>query len=218
MSDITEIDVRDLNSVRRAAKKDAGTPNVVLGDDWVQPQGVGDNELVEDRRKRGLYNLRKSPLAKKIVTFNLIAMILLIAGVLYLNPSRDSLAYQRANGLVNEAELIADVLEAQMPATAPISLMTADGIDVVATLEQMDLRGGIDVAVFDKDGSLVASTVGATDGSSISGLNRNESDTILTDFLASTWIGVADRFRIMFGDWREERGGPNQETVLNKTF
>ena len=133
MSDVTEIDVRDLNSVRRAAKKDAGTPDVVLGDDWVQPQGVGDNELAEGRRKRGLYNLRKSPLARKIITFNLIAKILLIAGVLYLNPSRDNLAYQRANGLVNEAELIADVLEARMPATVPVNLMPGDGIDVVET-------------------------------------------------------------------------------------
>jgi len=215
MSDVTEIDVRDLNSVRRAAKKDAGTPDVVLGDDWVQPQGVGDNELAEGRRKRGLYNLRKSPLARKIITFNLIAMILLIAGVLYLNPSRDNLAYQRANGLVNEAELIADVLEARMPATVPVNLMTGDGIDVVETLEQMDLRGGIDVAVFDADGTLVASAVGAADVSSISGLNRNESDTILTDFLASTWNGVANGFRNIFGDWREERGGPDQDAVLS---
>ncbi len=215
MTDVSDIDVRDLNSVRRAAKKDAGTPDVVLGDDWVQPQAAGDNELAEGRRKRGFFNLRKSPLARKIITFNLIAMILLIAGVLYLNPSRDNLAFQRANGLVNEAELIADVLEARMPASVPVNLMTGDGIDVVDTLEEMDLRGGIDVAVYDVDGTLIATATGASGGSSISGLNRNDGATFLTDLLANTWDSVANVFRSIFGDWREERSGPTEGSVLS---
>ena len=95
MTDASPIDVRDLQSVRRAAQTD-----VVLGDDWVSPQGASEQELFEERRRRGMFHLRNSPIARKIITFNLIAMILLIAGVLYLNPSRDNLAYQRANGLV----------------------------------------------------------------------------------------------------------------------
>jgi len=41
-------------------------------------------------------------IARKIITFNLIAMMLLIAGVLYITSSRDNLAYQRATGLVAE--------------------------------------------------------------------------------------------------------------------
>lgn len=156
MTDATDIDVRDLKSVRTAAKSQ---PDLLLGDDWVSPQAIQENELFAQRRARGLIQLRKSPIARKIITFNLIAMILLVAGVLYLNPSRDNLAYQRANGLVNEAELVADVLEASMPVTVPVDLRTGDGIDVVRTLAGMDLRGGIDVAVYDPAGVLVATAL-----------------------------------------------------------
>ena len=184
MAEMTNIDVRDLSSVRRAAQ---AQPDVVLGDDWVSPQTAGERELHEKRRRRGLVNLRSSPIARKIITFNLIAMILLIAGVLYLNPSRDNLAYQRANGLVNEAELVADVLEARLPQSAPVNFMTGDGIDVVQTLTSMDLRGGVEVAVYDATGVLVATATGASGGRSINGLSQNEGATLITDLLGKMW-------------------------------
>jgi len=193
MSDIPEIDVRDLQSVRRAASQ--GQPDVVLGDDWVSPQSAGEKELFDRRRKRGLADLRKSPIARKIITFNLIAMILMIAGVLYMNPSRDNLAYQRANGLVNEAELIADVLEARMPVTAPVNLISGDGIDVAATLKGMDLRGGVNVAVFDPTAVLVATAKGATGGTGIEGLSRNpEGGTFIADTLGRLWQRMSSIF------------------------
>ena len=68
------------------------------------------------RERRGLFSLRASPLTRKIITFNLIALNVLVAGILYLNSSRDSLAVQRAASLVSEAELIADVFEVQLSA------------------------------------------------------------------------------------------------------
>ena len=160
------IDVRDLNSVRRAATE----ADVVLGDDWVVPGDATDRALQEQRRNRGLLSLRSSPLARKIITFNLIALIVLVAGLLYLSPSRDSLAFQRANGLVSEAELIADTFEAQLPATAPVNLITGDGVDATETLEGLDLRGGAQIFVFGPDGTLVASA-------------RPESSASLPDFL-----------------------------------
>ena len=91
MTAAPKIDVRDLQSVRAAAR--SRSPDLVLGDDWVEPDVVSDRLDETDTRRRGLLALRTSPIARKIVTFNLIAMILLIAGVLYLSPSRDSLAY-----------------------------------------------------------------------------------------------------------------------------
>ena len=88
--------------------------DVILGDDWVAPQGA-QADLASHRRRRGLVTLQRSPLARKIITFNLIALILLVAGMLWLTPSRDNLAFQRANALVSEAELVADVIEARLP-------------------------------------------------------------------------------------------------------
>ena len=99
-----EIDVRDLNSVRQA--------DILLGDDWVAPDATVEKELQAKRQRRSFIALNRSPLARKIITFNLLALVILVAGVLYLNPSRESLAFQRSIGLVNEAELIADVFEA----------------------------------------------------------------------------------------------------------
>ena len=188
MSDASPIDVRDLQSVRRAAAQ----TDVVIGDDWVSPQGAGEHELLEERRRRGMIHLRKSPIARKIITFNLIAMILLIAGVLYLNPSRDNLAFQRANGLVNEAELIADVLEARMPVSAPVNLISGDGIDVVATLAEMDLRGGIEVSVYDPSGTIIATATGSGGGTKVQGLKQESSETVVTDFLGALWSGARE--------------------------
>lgn len=178
------IDVRDLNSVRRAAKEQ---PELVLGDDWVAPQSSIERELMQRRKARRMVSLRKSPIARKIITFNLLAMILLVAGVLYSNPSRDNLAFQRANGLVNEAELIADVLEARMPLSAPVDMVTGDGIDVIRTLAEMDLRGGIEVSVFSPDGTLVASAIGSEGRSIVEDLQQDSSATIITDVLARGW-------------------------------
>ncbi len=178
------IDVRDLKSVRRAARNE---PELVLGDDWVAPQSASDQEMMRQRKTRRLVNLRSSPIARKIITFNLLAMILLVSGVLYLNPSRDNLAYQRTNGLVNEAELIANVLEARMPLTAPVDLLTGDGIDVARTLTDMKLRGGIEVSVYSPSGLVVAT---ATGGAIVASIQRDSGATAITDALSRAWTAV----------------------------
>lgn len=185
-----KIDIHDLESVRAAAK----TPDLVLGDDWVVPQPLGENELGERRRRRGMLALRRSPIARKIITFNLIAMMLLIAGVLYINSSRDTLAYQRAVGLVTEAELIADVFEAQLPAAAPVNLASGDGIDVQETLAGLDLNGGIVVSVYDPQANLIAVSDVTGDFANVNGLASTEGGTLLTDLLTSAWGGVASLF------------------------
>lgn len=66
--------------------------DVVFGDDWVAPDKSGTDEVRARRERRGLFSLRASPLTRKIITFNLIALNVLVAGILYLNSSRDSLA------------------------------------------------------------------------------------------------------------------------------
>jgi two-component system sensor histidine kinase ChvG len=188
MSDAARhIDVRDLNSVRRAARNE---PDLVLGDDWIAPQSANEQEMLRHRKKRRMVNLRSSPIARKIITFNLLAMILLVSGVLYLNPSRDNLAYQRASGLVNEAELIADVLEARMPLTAPVDLASGDGIDVVRTLNDMDLRGGIIVNIFGPTGRQLATATGKVSGATVQDFQPDNSRTFITDALSRTWTAL----------------------------
>ncbi|WP_108813518.1 sensor histidine kinase [Loktanella sp. Alg231-35] len=190
MSAAPKIDVRDLQSVRDAAR----TPDLVLGDDWVAPH-FADDDLDERSVPGGrLWALRRSPIARKIVTFNLIALILLIAGVLYLSPSRDSLAYQRAKGLVNEAQLIANVFEAQLPSIAPVNLVTADGINPAATLSGMNLRGGVEVSVFAPDTTLVARETGQLNAREIEELGLQTGGTFVTDLLVTVWQGLINLF------------------------
>ncbi len=185
MTGAPKIDVRDLQSVRAAAR----SPDLLLGDDWLVP-GVGDKyHGYEDTPRRGLFSLRGSPIARKIITFNLIAMILLIAGVLYLSPSRDNLAYQRARGLLNEAQLIADVFEAQLPNQVPVSLATADGIDPTATLAGLNLRGGVEVSVFAPDAKLLAQATGTLSVEQMSEFELQTGGTFMTDFLGLVWGG-----------------------------
>lgn len=181
MAMASEIDVRDLKSVRRAARRRAGEADVELGDDYISPEAAG-GEMVARRSRRGLITVNRSPLARKIITFNLLALIVLVAGVLYLNPSRDSLVFQRANGLVSEAELIADVFEAAGPRAAAGDV-----------LGRLDLRGGVEVYVFDAGGALVASTEGRATGQAapVSGLLPRSDGTIITDALNSAWDGLA---------------------------
>ena len=186
MTVASKIDIHDLESVRAAAK----TPDVLLGDDWVAPQPLGENELGDQRRRRGFFALRRSPIARKIITFNLIAMMLLIAGVLYINSSRDTLAYQRAVGLVSEAELVADVFEAKLPANAPVNLISGDGINVQETLVGLDLSGGIVVSIYDPQANLIAVSELRDEIATVAGLNDVGGGTFLTDLLTSAWNGV----------------------------
>ncbi len=144
------------------------------------------------RDRRGPRLLRGSPLTRKIVTFNVIALCVLVTGILNLNASRDSLALQRAASLLSEAELIADVIEAQLPAGAPVNLAAADGIDVADTLADLDLRNGVEVFVYDRAQRLVANIEGQ--------LPTRPSDggfgdaTYLTDALNGLWSVLSTPF------------------------
>ena len=195
MTALPKIDVRDLNSVRRAAALVSGARrpdgDVVLGDDWIAPDSAAERQLTESRRKRGLLTLNRSPLARKIITFNLVALILLVAGTLYLTPSRDNLAFQRASGLVSEAELVANVFEAQLPVGVPVNLATGDGIDVAATLATLSLRGGVEVFVFDPTTALLGEAVAPAEAAPVTGLNRDLGGTLITDLLNAAWEGLA---------------------------
>jgi two-component system sensor histidine kinase ChvG len=180
----SEIDMRKAKPVR--------DDDLVLGEDWVSPS-ENDSALRERRRARGFISINRSPLARKIVTFNLLALIVLVAGVLWLNPVRDNLVVQRENGLVAEAHLIADVFEAQLPAGAPVNLVTGDGVDVAATLAGLSLSQGVEVFVYDRSGTLVATTVGQANANDLilNATKKDGSSTVITDFLNSVWEGIS---------------------------
>lgn len=179
--------VRDLTPARSDG-------DVVLGDDWVTPDSAAPNEIRARRERRGLFSLRASPLTRKIITFNLIALNVLVAGILYLNSSRESLAVQRAASLVSEAELIADVVEAQLPEGQAVDLSVGEGVDIEKTLTGLDLRSGIQVFVFDTDGMLISQFEGNRDAMVAGSGNGADNKTILTDGLTWLWNALSSPF------------------------
>ncbi|KNG93193.1 sensor histidine kinase [Pseudaestuariivita atlantica] len=152
--------------------------DVVLGDDWVAPRGVVEEEVQERRARRGLFSLKRSPLTRKIITFNLIALNILVVGILYLNSTRDNLALERAASLASEAALVADVFEAQIAG--------GGALDPQATVDALDLRKGVDLFVFDTDRSLVAQGVG-TRPPVIERQTDSPQSTVIVDGLSWLW-------------------------------
>ncbi|MCC0063101.1 MAG: sensor histidine kinase [Defluviimonas sp.] len=181
----SRIDLRGQGDRRRA--------DVVLGEDWTAPEGLVESELKAGRERRGFISLNRSPLARKIITFNLMAMVVLVAGVLYLNPFRDSLVLQREAGLVSEARIIANVFEAQMPRGAPVNFATGDGIDARGTVQQIVLPEGAKLFVFDTTERLVATSVGQEQPApeAVVGLQQDRRSTVITDLLSRVWGGLA---------------------------
>ena len=86
--------------------------DIILGEDWEKDER---GEFTFEDATRGPRNwiaLNSSPLARKIITFNLLALVVLVGGVLYLSQSRDGLVVQLENTLLSEARLMAKVFEA----------------------------------------------------------------------------------------------------------
>ncbi|WP_264212143.1 sensor histidine kinase [Leisingera thetidis] len=166
--------------------------DVVLGEDWVTPDQSVAREMQVKRARRGLLSLKGSPLTRKIITFNLIALIILVTGILYLNSSRQSLVQQRAGTLVSEAMLAADVFEAEMPGAGAVSFAAGDGIQVEDTLARLSLRGGVEAFVFDTTGNLISSIKGVDRSDALNVLNDSGgSRTLISDGLSALW-GLAD--------------------------
>ncbi|WP_411572468.1 sensor N-terminal transmembrane domain-containing protein [Tropicimonas sp. TH_r6] len=187
--------VTDITKNKRAAAEGTGKvrdtghefdSDVVLGEDWVVPD-TSDADMRQKRERRGYLTLNRSPLARKIITFNLIGLLILVGGVFYLNPFRDSIAAQRIAGLKTEASLIANVFETQLPSEGPVSLSpAAGGLDPQTTLAELTLTRGVQVFVYDGDGQLVAQEAAPRVN-----LTPPQNSTVITDFLNAIWVGTS---------------------------
>ncbi|EEE38372.1 sensor histidine kinase ChvG [Rhodobacteraceae bacterium KLH11] len=170
--------------------------DVVLGDDWVIPQDAESAELRAKRSRRNLFTLRHSPLARRIITFNLIALVLLVAGLLYLDDTRKQRVQQTAQNLAGDAQLVSNVFETQL--RQPVAGGAAR-LDVSDTLSGLSLPEGGEVFVYDGTGTLIGWTRGALAEAEIPGLLRQNADTttgstLISDALNAVWNGISSIF------------------------
>lgn len=177
---------------------------VLLGEDWVSPDTTVE-ELRDARPRGGLVGLNRSPLARKIIIFNLMSIVVLVAGVLFLNPFRDGLVHLREAMLVREAELIADVYEARLPHAEP-------GFDFAAVLDEVKLTSGVEALVFDMAGGLSAQRTGPKERTLMPG--EDTRSTAITDFLNAVWDGVSSI--LTFGE--DPAANPGGTSLAREVF
>jgi two-component system sensor histidine kinase ChvG len=138
---------------------EAGLPRaeVVLGEDWVQPQGTVDSEVRLRRARRGLWSIFASPLARKIILFNLLALVLLVGGILFTNPFRDTLLREHEAAMIARAEAVADLVGALPRLAGPGQPAQALGAQALAALR---LEPRAEVVLLDAAGRIVAAQLG----------------------------------------------------------
>ena len=208
--------IPQINMVQKRSQKSG---EVLLGEDWVSPESMADVSRRGGRKRRSLVALNRSPLARKIIIFNLMALVILVAGVLFLNPFRDTLVLQRENGLKQEAQLIANVFEASLDAST--TAVPVDAQALAQRLKAITISSGVEAFVFDSNGALVASAVGTAG----TGAASQQRSTIITDFLNMIWDGISgllssgtsDKIKVSSADMAQKlyAAARNGETAAN---
>ncbi len=162
--------------------------DVILGEDFLAADASAQGVLHQARARRGIFSLKNSPLTRKIIIFNLIALNILVAGILVMNSSREPLAVQRVNSLLAEASLVADAFEVRASLSGAAGLSDDDAPQIGATLDLLDLRAGLEVYVFDATGNLVGTNRGR---GIVQAGSADEDATAIVDALSWLWSGIS---------------------------
>ena len=167
-------------------------PDVVLGEDWVVPAAEVDDEVSSRREQRRLVALNRSPLARKIITFNMLALVVMVAGVLYLNPFRESLTIQRERHVAAQAELIATLIAEKLPRDAPLNLPLRIGFDPAEVFGALTGLNDLDIYFYGVDGALISRSLAADRQASADPLGQTspEDTNLITSFMSRSWRGI----------------------------
>lgn len=155
----------------------ASRTDIVLGDDWIGPGDAVETEVRASRARRGLWSISHSPLARKIALFNLVALVVLIAGILFTNPFRDSLLRQQEEMLATNVQIIAQIVSSMdgLPATR----------DALSNFEGMDQR--FELLLIDAEGRVTGQFRG-TDAPRTEAVPARA--TPISDILRAIWSGM----------------------------
>lgn len=187
-------------------------PDVVLGEDWVVPAAEVDDEVSSRREQRRLVALNRSPLARKIITFNMLALVVMVAGVLYLNPFRESLTIQRERHVAAQAELIATLIAEKLPRDAPLNLPLRIGFDPAEVFGALTGLNDLDIYFYGVDGALISRSLAADRQASADPLGQTspEDTNLITSFMSRSWRGITS----LMHSGRDPGAPPPGETLL----
>jgi two-component system sensor histidine kinase ChvG len=123
---------------------------------------TSDASMVFDRARRrargsaGTGRRRFSPLTRRILMLNVLAVAVPVAGLLYLGEYRDDLIRARLNSLKTEAELISGAIATSGVVTGPLGDERLLVEATRATLRRLVDPAEVRARVFAQDGALVA--------------------------------------------------------------
>ncbi len=148
-------------------------------DDNNVPSMLGIPDSIDlSRKKKRFLTFNRSLLARKIIVFNLIALGILVAGVLYLSQADEGRVSQRGDDILQQAEILAAAISAQPAISEAYFTSLAEPIGSI-------------VRLYDADGSLLMQQLPNTI-SSTSGLKAQAVNTSLfTDILQSVWEALS---------------------------
>ena len=108
------------------------------------------------------FGIKYSPLARKIVTFNLVALCMMMTGILYLNQFDEGLISLREQSLESDARLLAEAL---VRTTDPMVLEDTINPDAVKVFHEIAQNSSSLMQIFDARGTLKAYSDGASGNS-----------------------------------------------------
>ena len=137
-----------------------------------------ESEVRATRARRGLFSISSSPLARKITLFNLLALIILVGGILFTNPFRDSLLRQQEEMLGTSVRIVADIVGA------------AGGVEQAASVvaQRLALDARFQLLFYNADGALQGRTRGTAPAPQS---DVPERSTAISDTLGAIWNGVS---------------------------
>lgn len=136
---------------------------------------------------RKTFDINQSPLAFRIVVLNLVTVLLMGLGIIYLTSARDSFVQQREMAMITEATLIADRFKLSAEQDARSAALGASGrsADVLADFA---IPSRESVFIYNTDGTLISSISGVDRDvfAKISGTSSNHETPKFWDALA--WL------------------------------
>ncbi len=130
------------------------------------------------RKKKRFLTFNRSLLARKIIMFNLVALGVLVAGVLYLSQADEGRVSQRRDDMLQQAEILAAAISAQPVISEAYFTSLAKPISSI-------------VRLYDADGNLIMQQLpNAITGSEGAKAQADNTD-FLTDVLQTVWQALS---------------------------
>jgi len=169
------------------AAPSAATAETIFPDEPAAPATATSTAPALPRRRR------RSSLTRRILTLNLLALAIPVAGLLYLDQYRNSLVQQQLDLMATEAELFSGALAASGVVTGP-----AGDERLLPETTRSTVRRLVDVSktrarLFDQDGTLIADSsrlIGPGGQVEIEMLPPPENDTLLVSLVTRLYDSV----------------------------